>query len=131
MENRGYVYDENTPDLRVNFYLHAEKKTQTVSVPTPPVGYGYGYGYGYYGYRAGLYEPWAGYETEVTQYTEGTLHIDLVETRRKQLVWEGVAIGRIGPRDREQLDQRVAVVVDEVFQKFPFLGAAASVPSQP
>ena len=76
-------------------------------------------------------EPWDGYETEGTQYTEGTLHIDLIETRRKQLVWEGVAIGRIRPPDREQLDKRVAVVVDEIFQKFPCWGAAAPVSSQP
>lgn len=119
MEYRGYVYDESEPDLRVNFYLHTKKKVQSVSVPAAPMGYGY------YGYRQGYYSAWGGYETQVTEYTEGTLHLDLIDTKKKQLVWEGVAVGHIQQSDLENLDQRVTTVVDNVFGKFPFRGAGA------
>ena len=119
MECRGYFYDESEPDLRVNFYLHTKKKVQSVSVPAAPVGYGY------YGYRQGYYSAWGGYETQVTEYTEGTLHLDLIDTKKKQLVWEGVAVGHIQQSDLENLDQRVTTVVDNVFERFPFRGAGA------
>lgn len=44
----------------------------------------------YYGYRRGYYSPWVGYsyatETTVSQYTEGTFNIDIVDARRQQLI---------------------------------------------
>jgi len=127
MEYRGYIYDETAPDLRVNFYLHTKKKVQSVAVPVAPIGYGYGY----YGYRRGYYDAWGGYDTQVTEYTEGTLHLDLIEAKRNQLVWEGVAVGHIRPNDLEQIDQRVTIVVDDIFEKFPFRGPGSLAPSHP
>lgn len=48
---------------------------------------------GYYGYRRGYYDPWMGYgygtTTQVSQYTEGTINIDLVDMAQKRMVWEG------------------------------------------
>jgi len=44
----------------------------------------------YYGYRSGFYDPWMDYsfatETHVSEYTEGTFNIDLVDARQKKLV---------------------------------------------
>ena len=92
MEKRGYVFDANNPDLEINFYLHTKEKIQSTTTPTSV-----GYGSGYYGYRAGAYGygTWGGYETRVTQYTEGTLNIDLIDNARDILVWEGAAVGRM------------------------------------
>jgi hypothetical protein len=53
----------------------------------------YGYGYGGYPYRYGYYNSWTGMPpvtyTQVSQYTEGTMILDFVDTRTKKLVFRG------------------------------------------
>ena len=83
---------------------------------------------GYYGYRRGRYGAYGGYpatQTEVRQYTEGTLTIDLVDTRSDQLVWEGTAVGRVRESVRENLEEAVNNVVAEIFTRYPYIGSGA------
>ena len=118
MENRGYVKSDD-PDLLVNFNAILEDKTTVSTTPAPTYGMG-----GYYGYRRGFYDPWIGYgyatETHVSQYTEGTLNIDLVDPRQKKLVWEGVGIGRVTDSTYENLEAVVAEAVPKFFEEYPF-----------
>ena len=114
LESRGYRYVDSDPDLLVNFYVKTKEKVTSTSVPTGPA-----YGAGYYGYRGMNYGVWTGYETEVRQYTEGTLNIDLVDTRLKRLVWEGVAVGRVRDDIRENLKPAIDGVVTQIFAKYP------------
>ena len=78
-----------------------------------------GPGFGYYGYRGGMYSAWGGYDTEVSEYTVGTLNVDLVDAARKELVWEGTAVGRLRESDREEMAERVQSVIADVFAKHP------------
>ena len=84
----------------------------------------------YYGYRAGFYGGWPGYGwgDQVYQYTEGTLNIDLVDARRKQLVWEGVAVGEVQDQDQDLAgsEQRAEKVVARIFAKYPFRAGVAA-----
>jgi hypothetical protein len=115
MSARGYQYVANDPDLRVNFYLETQEKIE--SRETSSVGV---YGGGYYGYRGGMYGTWGAYPTtEVSQYTEGTLNIDIVDARRQQLVWEGVAVGRITEEARQNVQAAVNRVVPQMFSRYP------------
>ena len=41
MEQRGYRYDADNPDVRLNFYLATEEKTKVRQVPRPSVGVGF------------------------------------------------------------------------------------------
>jgi hypothetical protein len=113
MTARGYVYDEANPDLLVNFAGKQEDKVQVTQTPVPM---------GYYGYRAGFYHPWPGYamDTRVDQYTEGTLNIDLIDRARQQMVWEGVAIGRITQAMKDAPEQTINDTVAQIFAKYPF-----------
>lgn len=111
---RGYREATSSPDLTVNFYVHTKEKIRTTTTTTPTAGF-------YYGYRRGLYDPWAGYgavETDVRQYTEGTLTIDLVDARNSQLVWEGTAVGRVRDDMRENLQATIDAVVADVFARY-------------
>ncbi len=76
----------------------------------------------YYGYRAGFYGGWPGYGwgDDVYQYTEGTLNIDLIDARRRQLVWEGVATGEVNDLDKAQSAASVEQGVAQIFSKYPF-----------
>ena len=121
MDARGYQFVESgDADLLVNFGANARDKTDVRSTPAPT------YGYGYYGYRAGAYGAWyGGSEVETVHYKVGTANIDVVDARKKQLVWEGLAEGKLS--DKVMADPRAAVnlVVTEIFKQFPGNPSAA------
>jgi len=114
MEMRGYTYSATNPDLLLNFGAKLQQQTE-VTPGFAPMG-------PYYGYRAGFYGGWPGYGwgDDVYQYTEGTLSVDLVDARRRQLVWEGVAVGEVQNPDSAGSAENVEKVVAEVFAKYPF-----------
>jgi len=110
MELRGYTYTTETPDIIINFYVSTKEKIRTTSAPA--VG-------GYYGYRGGFYGAYGGYETNIQQYTEGTVTIDLVNNSTDKLFWEGTAVGRITSEVDENLQEAVSTVVEDIFKKYP------------
>ena len=116
MEARGYIKSDD-PDLLVNFNAILQEKTKVTTTPAPMAG-------GYYGYRRGFYDPWGTYgygtETLVSQYTEGTFNIDLVDARKKSLVWEAVGTGRVSQKALEELEERVNAGVPRFFVYYPF-----------
>jgi len=125
MEKRGYTKSDN-PDLLVNFnaVLSDKTKVSTSPAPMPPMG-------GYYGYRGGYYSGWGvgyGYatETHVSQYTEGTFNIDIVDNAKKQLVWEAVGVGRVTEKALENLEQGVREGVPKFFAGYPFVAGSAA-----
>ena len=120
LTNRGYQAS-NEPDLIVNFFVQSEDKTKVTTTPSATIGMGYGRGY--YGYRTGVYGAWPIYdygETRISQYTQGTLNIDLVDAKQNQLVWEGIAVGRIPEDVLKDLDVRIDNVVTQIFAEYPF-----------
>ena len=61
-----------------------------------------------------------GYETRVTQYTEGTLNIDIVERARDQLVWEGALVGKITENIMKDIEATSNNAVHEIFKRYPY-----------
>ncbi len=115
MQSRGYVPANADPDLLVNFFTRVENRTDVVSRPSPSMGYGY------YGYRYGLYGAWPMYDNEVStvHYQMGTANVDIVDAGRKQLIWEGVAQGRLGNRIQENPAAVIDEVIAEIFSRYP------------
>jgi hypothetical protein len=114
MEARGYKYDAERPDLLVNFFTNTRERTETRAQP------GASLGYGYYGYRYGLYNAWPMYDDDRTvTYKVGTLNIDIVDAEKKQLVWEGIAEGRV--TDEAMANPKVTIngVVTELMRQYP------------
>ena len=115
MQERGYTLSD-APDLLVNFNANLQDKTKVTTSPSMNSSY--------YGYRGGYYGGWPGYgygtETHVSQYTEGTFNIDLVDPRSKQLVWEAVGVGRINDDTFDNLQQKVMEGVPNYFNLYPF-----------
>ncbi len=95
-------------DLRVftHFVTHKETRIDT---------YGYGMG-GWYDWR------WRGgvRTTRVTKIPIGTIVVDVVDARRKELVWRGTATDEISrdetPRER---DAKVKETVEKLLADFP------------
>ena len=117
MQQRGYQLSDD-PDLLLNVSALMQDKTKVTTYTDP------GYG-GYYGYRRGFYDPWMGYgygtSTHVSQYTEGTVNIDMVDARAKRMIWEGVAVGRVNEnRTSEEVRAAINSGVAEMFASYPF-----------
>jgi hypothetical protein len=122
MEQRGFVKAEN-PDLEINFYIHTKEKIRSRTTPTMGGGY-------YDGWRDPYYDTWggyggSGYETRIDQYTEGTLNIDLVDTQKKTLVWEGSVSGRITEKVLKNLEAEIDKAVTDIFGAFPVQATGA------
>jgi hypothetical protein len=114
---KGYVLNEATPDLLVNFNAKVQDQVKVSQTPTaPPM---------YYGYRGRMYTgmSYTGYETRVDQYKEGTLNIDIVDAKRKQLIWEGVAVGRLSQKSNDDRQTKINSAVQEIFMQYPFVAA--------
>jgi hypothetical protein len=112
LEVRGMAYSAS-PDILVNFYIHTKEKIRTRSVPTTSA---------YYGYRAPYYNTWGGYggyETQIDQYTEGTLNIDMVDANSKKLVWEGFISGRVTQKKLRELEKTIDNAVHAIMKGYP------------
>ncbi len=110
LESLGYRYVEEGADLRVNFFVATREVVEGMSRP------GVGIRYGTFHSRYGV---WLGYETDVRQYTEGSLHVDVVDAERNQLVWEGVAQRRLREGDFTYRPEDVEEAIRRVFARFP------------
>jgi hypothetical protein len=125
MDKRGYTRSTN-PDIFLNFNAYVQDKTKITQSPSmgSPMGMG-----GYYGYRGGYYDPWGGYgygtETRVSQYTEGTFNIDIIDAGKTQLVWEAVVVGKVTEKDRDNLRQVVMEGVPKFFALYPFVAGSS------
>lgn len=109
---RGIIEKAENADLHV--IRHVSTKEKLAVFQSNDWGYaGMRYGYGRYGMWAG-----APYNyTDVSQYTQGTLILDFVDSKTQKLVFRGIATGTVS--DPETNAQRVRQAVDEIVQEFP------------
>ena len=94
------------PDLWAVVHARLSAETQVVSY-SPAWGYGWGY--------------WAGpMDTAVYQIPVGTILIDLVDVRRKQLVWRGKATDYLQQGvSNEDREQKLTLVLTQLFAQYP------------
>lgn len=107
MSNKGFTKSES-PDLLVNIFT---KERERVDVDQYNAGWGYGWGWGWNPYI------WGGH-TYVSTTTEGTLYIDLVDAKKKELIWQGKGSGYL-TQDREKKEERIHEFVAKVLGQFP------------
>lgn len=107
LEARNYT-ESDEPDMLVNFDLYTQEKIQST---TTTAGHG----------GRSRHGRWAGYETTVNQYTEGTLSVDLVDRKKNQLVWQGVIVGRVTQKARKNLEVTIDDAIAEVFAEYPYV----------
>lgn len=101
---------ESNPDVFVTYY--ASKDTQ-VRLQSDSYGYGFGGygtgGWGYYGY--GVAGP-VSTTTQVIEYEEGTLVIDIWDASTKELVWRGTQSGILVSDKREKTEKAVMKAIE-------------------
>lgn len=128
MSARGFI-KSNDPDILVSIFT---KEREQVDVYNNYWGgglYGGGfYGRGFYGWG---WSPWyygGGYGgNSVSTSTEGSLYIDLIDAKNKELVWQGRGVGTLNNIKKiEKKEERIKEFVSEILQAYPPVVIAAS-----
>lgn len=100
MQQKGFTLSD-TPDVYVNFFT---KETQRNDIYNS-VGLGWGWG------------PFWANTTSVVPRTEGTLFIDVIDAKNKDLIWQGKGSGSLSSAQNK--DERIAKFVSEILKSFP------------
>jgi hypothetical protein len=107
---KGFMKSEN-PDFLVSFFA---KSTQQVNVnQNNNIGFGFGWGW----------NPWMwngmNNNVNVREYTEGTLFVDFIDAKKKELIWQGIGTGALRMENREKKEVRINEFVKEIVSRFP------------
>ncbi len=114
MDAKGFVKSED-PDLLVSIFTKSREKIDVYN--NDYYGwYPYYYGYGFYG-------PGFGYGfgyNNVSRSTEGTLFIDLIDARKKELAWQGIGTGILSSsKNIDQKEERIKEFVGKILVAYP------------
>ncbi|WP_194765949.1 DUF4136 domain-containing protein [Tamlana sp. I1] len=114
--NKGFTKSEN-PDLLISLFT---KSNQRVDVYNNTWGYG-AWGWGGWGPYGGMGPGWGwgwNQQPSVSTSTEGQLYIDLIDAKKKELVWQGMGTGYL-TQNMEKKDARIKEFVAEIMAKYP------------
>jgi len=126
LEARGYVYQETNADLQVSVFAIVQEETNYAAYTNHYAGYS---GYGAVGVGVGVGSGGAGvgvvgygmqaypYTVYKNDYDVGTLVIDLLDHSKKQIIWQGVATGRLN--NEEATEGSVKKDIGRLFAKMP------------
>jgi hypothetical protein len=106
---KGLTRSDDNPDLWVAVHGRLSKETQINTYNS-----GWGYGYGWYGGGMGMST------STVQEIPVGTLIVDLVDTRKKEMVWRGTATDTLKPeRSPDEREQALSEALAKLFEKYP------------
>ncbi len=112
---KGFVKSDK-PDLLVNIMTKANKR---INVNNNAWGWG-GWGWGA--------NPWfwggGPMMNTVSTRTEGVLYIDLIDTKQKELVWQGKGTGNLLRNNMAKKEARIQEFVAEIMKEYPPMAEA-------
>lgn len=129
MTTRGFVKSDN-PDLLVSIFT---KEKDQVDIYNNNFGWGWGGmgwggmgwggfgwgGFGWGGWGPGFWGAGAGGPIATTR-TEGSLYIDLIDAKERELVWQGKGVGTLDNMGKmEKKEARIKEFVSEILQAYP------------
>jgi hypothetical protein len=108
-ENRGYVRSDK-PDFTVAYYASTKQKLDVTY---------WDYGYDYYPRWWGGWGPGFGPSgPTATEYTQGTVIVDVVNPNTNELLWRGQGVATVSDNEA-QYEQDLWKAVTAILDKFP------------
>ena len=114
MGSRGLTKSKN-PDILISIFT---KEREQVDIYNNYWGGGFGWGWNpwYWGPGPGFY----GNGANVSTRTQGSLYIDLIDAKNKELVWQGKGEGTLANiKNIEKKEERIREFVTEILQQYP------------
>jgi len=102
LKNNGYQFDLASPQLKIHYHIVLEDRTAINPEP-----------FGAYG------QDWLNRNTNVREFREGTLIIDLMDAKTNNLVWRGWAVNFLDEDRPDQLEDQFKIAIKKIFEKFP------------
>ena len=141
LSSKGLQMKANNPDLLVTYTATVGDGSKTVYSPTyygtgfgPRFGYGFGFGFGWgygWGYRPyyGFGSPYVYYGGETAvgkeKYKEGTVIIDLIDSKTHKIVWRGFGVGEAHKNVQKDIED-LPKVVDGIISQLQLTPSARS-----
>ena len=91
------------PDLLIDFHITIDQKTDTMAHDNYPFGFRYWPDYGVYSYT----------------YKKGAIIIHFVDSKKEQLVWQGVGSRTLSDVPSENMEERIQNVVKKILAQYP------------
>jgi hypothetical protein len=118
LQGKGYTLDTDNPDFVVAYYAGTKEKMDTTYWNPDPY-----WRYRYRGYRYGWAWPWFGYAAphpvmHVQEYTEGSVIVDVVDPKTKELLWRGQGVAPVSD-DPKTYAKELGQTVNAILKKFP------------
>ncbi|MCL9769114.1 DUF4136 domain-containing protein [Flavobacterium sp. HXWNR69] len=102
MASKGFSKSEN-PDVLISIFTKERERVDIYQ------NYGFGWGWNPY---------WGIGYTNVTTTPEGTLFIDIIDAKTKELVWQGEGSGYL-TNNTEKKDARIKEFVSKILEQYP------------
>jgi len=114
-EKLGYAVNDSTPDFCVAYYASTNQQLDITA---------WDYGYSL---RPRWWRGWGPryrdmYEPMVTQYTQGTVIVDVFDPKNKELLWRGQGVAAVSD-NQDQYVQELQATVAAILAKFPAVAA--------
>lgn len=125
MASRGFTKSQD-PDILISIFTKEREQVDVFNNNFGfggfgPFGFG-GFGFGGFGF-GGFYNPWlfgGGFGPNVSTRTEGSLFIDLIDTKNKELVWQGRGEGTLNnTKNIQKKEERIKKFVSEILEAYP------------
>ncbi|GAL78993.1 phosphonate ABC transporter phosphate-binding periplasmic component [Algibacter lectus] len=114
---KGFTKSED-PDLLISLFTKANQRVDVYNNSWGGRGAWGGWGGGYGGFGPG-WGGWGGFnQPSVSTSTQGVLFIDLIDAKKKELVWQGMGSGYL-TQNMEKKDERIKEFVSEIMMKYP------------
>lgn len=101
LTERGYVADAENPEMVIAIHTNVQDKVDIQS----------------WGYTSRYPYRYGGSDVTVSQYTEGTLIIDLIEAQKMELFWRGWGTTTVSNSTRDPA--ALQDIVDKILAQFP------------
>lgn len=103
---KGFVISEN-PDILVSIFTKAREKVDIYNDRNM-----------YFGWHPWYYGP--NFGTHISKYTEGTLFVDLIDAKTKELAWQGIGSGALNTSGNvAKKEERIKEFVAEIMANYP------------
>ena len=114
MSAKGFVKSES-PDILVSIFTKEREQVNVYNNYWGGGGFGWGWSPYYWGGGFGPGWGWGGGGNNVSTQTKGSLYIDLIDTKNKELIWQGKGDGPLSnTKNIEKKEMRIKEFVSKI-----------------
>ena len=106
LKAKGMTLSEQ-PDFLVNIFTRERENVDVYD--NSPYYWGWGWGWGPF---------WGGANYNVSRSTEGVLYIEIIDAKKRELIWQGKGAGEL-PRSVERKEEAIQNFVNKILEKYP------------